>query len=578
MLPPQRGSGHARRGWPSVALALAFALGCNGSIEGPADGIPESFGPGGTDPSTTLDGQSPEEVLNSPECKTPAPGAAPMRRLSNAEYRNTVADLLGGIPGMDAKVAELSSAFPGEAESLGFRNAAHMLTVPQLVAQKYMDAAEGIAEFLLPQLSSLLPCTTQDKACATDFIVDFGKRAFRRPLSVEEVQRYEALYDKALVEYDFNTGIEWIVFSILQATPFLHRMEFGATAAGAVTKPSGYEMASRLSYLIWQSMPDAELFSAAENGQLETPAQIEGQARRLLDDPKAERMLEFYDQWLDIDTLSTSMDRDSAVYPDLPDTLPTLFREESRAFVSSLINSPTGSLTELFTAPYTYVNSELAQHYGLPIPSGSGFEKVDAPGRSGILTQGMMLAHDRPIRTSIVRRGLKIRTDVLCQLVPAPPPDVEFNLEALGENLTQRERLALHRADRACAGCHNLMDPIGEAFEWFDAVGRPRTADEQGIPIVVAPKLSSTLDADGDVANPVELGDRLAQSAEVRDCYVTETFRFFYGRDSETGDKCSMAKLVLSFRDSEYNLRELIVALTQTDAFLYRPVVTPEAP
>lgn len=564
-----------RHFWGPV-LALIAGLGCNGSIEG-IGGTPESFGPSGESPSGALDGETPEQVLNSAECRTPSPGPAPMRRLSNQEYRNTINDLLGHIPGVSDEMERLTRSFPSEPESLGFRNAAHMLTVPALMAQNYMDAAEGIAEFVAARTSSLLPCTTEDKACATQFITEFGKRVYRRPLSDEEVARYEKLYDTALAEYDFSTAIEWIVFTFLQATPFLHRMEFGASSSGTTTKPSAYETASRLSYLIWQSMPDDELFAAAEAGQLETPEQIEAQARRMLAHPKAERLLEYFDQWLDIDAL-VGLERDPNIYADLPDELPDLLREESRAFVASVLNSPTGSLQELFTAPYTFVNAELASHYGLPAPKGNGFQRVDAPGRSGILTQGMMLAHDRPARTSIVRRGLKIRTDVLCQLVPAPPPDVEFNLEALGENLTQRERLALHRKEQGCAGCHSLMDPIGVAFEGFDAVGRPRTVDEQGMPIVIDAQLLNTRDADGPVANPVELGERLAQSEEVRDCYVTQTFRFFYGRDRQSSDKCTMARLVVAFRDSNYSLSELIVALTQTDAFLYRPVVTPEAP
>jgi hypothetical protein len=563
--------------WLGSVFALALAVGCNAKIEGPGHEAPESYGPGGSTPSGTLDGKTPEEVLNSPACRTPAPGAAPMRRLSNQEYRNTVQDLLAQVSGIAAKVREVTGGFPAEPESLGFRNAAHMLTVPSLMAQSYMDAAESLAEFVLPDASKLLPCTTEDKACATEFVTEFGKRVYRRPLSAEEVQRYQVLYDTATAEYDFDTAIEWILFSMLQATPFLHRMEFGASSSGQTTKPAAYEMASRLSYLIWQSMPDEALFSAAESGQIETPAQIEAQARRMLADPKAERLLEYFDQWLDIDSL-TGLERDANVYPELPDNLPELLRDESHAFIQSLLRSPTGGMHELFTAPYTFVNAALAEHYGLPAPSGSGFQRVDAPGRSGILTQGMMLAHDRPVRTSIVRRGLKVRTDLLCQLVPAPPPDVSFDLESFGPNLTQRERLALHREGTGCVGCHSLMDPIGVAFEAFDAVGRPRTVDEQGRPIVIDAELTNTRDSDGPVADPVELGERLGQSEEVRDCYVRQAFRFFYGRDSAVADQCSMARLVISFRDSQYSLSELIVALTQADAFLYRPVVTPEAP
>src|SRR5262249_23737261 len=152
--------------------------------------------------------------------------------------------------------------------------------------------------------------------------------------------------------------------------------------------------------------------------------------------------------------------------------------------VGDLVSSPTGDFTTLLTAPYTFANAALAKHYGLAGVTGTAFAKVDAPGRSGVLTQGMMLAHDKATRTSIVRRGLKLRTDVLCQIVPAPPPNVNITLDDPSQaNVSQRARLEQHRMNAACSGCHNLMDPIGVVFEGFDAVGRPRTTDETGAPV-----------------------------------------------------------------------------------------------
>src|SRR6185503_1892890 len=158
--------------------------------------------------------------------------------------------------------------------------------------------------------------------------------------------------------------------------------------------------------------------------------------------------------------------------------------------------------------------------------SGTAYERVDAPGRAGVLTQGMMLTHDKATRTSIVRRGLKIRTDVLCQIVPAPPPDVDLSsLDKTATGVSQRERLEQHRTVTSCANCHNLMDPLGVVFEGFDAVGRARTTDETGARIETASTLTETLDADGPVANAGELGRRLAQSNEARQCYARQSFR-----------------------------------------------------
>jgi hypothetical protein len=355
---------------------------------------------------------------------------------------------------------------------------------------------------------------------------------------------------------------------MLQSTEFLYRVELGV-AKSSDYAPSAYEMATRLSYLIWQSMPDQALFDAADKGELSDKKQIEAQARRMLKDAKAARLLEFFDQWLDTDRLS-ALDRDAKVYPDLNPNLPQLLRNETHAFVSYLLQSPTGSLSELLSAPYSFLNADLAKHYGVSGPTGAAYERVSMPGRSGVLTQGMLLTHDKPTRTSIVRRGLKVRLDLLCEKVPAPPNNVQLNLEALGDGLTQRERLEKHRTNDSCAGCHTLMDPLGVVFEGFDAVGRARSEDEGGRAVDTSSTIAATRDLNGPVANATELGEALANSQEARDCYVMQSFRFFYGRDYRTADQCSMAALMIAFRDGKQSLSELIVALTQTDNFLYR--------
>ena len=555
-----------------AATVVGFAIsvvGCNGAI----GSHPTTTGAGGGGTvvgPAVLGGKSPEEVLAL--CTTPSPGRSPLRRLSNAEYRNTITDLFANVPAVLALVPTATINFPSEPESLGFRNSGDYLTVPSLAAQTYQDAAEQIAEAAAG--ANFVTCAngTQDATCATSFINSFGKQVYRRPLAADDTARYRTLYDKAISSgYDFKTGIEWIVFAMLQSPQFLYRFELGSTPVGSYAKPTQYEIASRLSYIYMQSMPDATLFAAAEAGQLSTPAQIEAQARRMLADPKGGRLLDYFEQWLDTDTL-TDIVRDGTVYPNLDPTLPALLQGETRAFAADLLTSG-GNFEALFTAPYTFANAALAKHYGLTGPTGSAYERIDAPGRAGVLTQGMLLAHDKATRTSIVRRGLKIRTDVLCQIVPAPPPDVDLSsLDKTATGVSQRDRLEAHRTVASCAGCHNLMDPIGVVFEGFDAVGRARTVDEMGLPVVIASEVSGTQDADGPVADPGALGALLAQSAQVRGCYVTNNFRFFYGHEVEQADACSIARLLVDFKGSGYNLTELLVALTRTDAFLYRGV------
>jgi hypothetical protein len=547
------GNGTGVAGTGSVTTGTA-GTGMTGQVVGPA----------------VLGGKTPEQVLAT--CTAPSPGRTPMRRLSNAEYRNTINDLFSNIPAVQTLVSTATSGFPSEPESLGFRNSGDYLTVPQLAAQKYLDAAEQVAE-TAAAATNLVTCAggVQDAKCATTFINSFGKKVYRRPLVAEDTARYDALYQKAITAgYDFKTGIEWIVFAMLQSPQFLYRVELGSAPTNNVAKPTQYELATRLSYLYTQSMPDATLFTAADKGELATQAQIEAQARRLLADPKGQRLLDYFDQWLGTDSMS-EMVRDPKLFPNLDATLPSLLQGETRAFVSDLLKSPTGTFDQLFTAPYTFANAALAKHYGLTGPTTSAYQKVDAPGRAGVLTQGMMLTHDKATRTSIVRRGLKIRTDVLCQIVPAPPPDVDLSsLDKTATNVSQRQRLEQHRTVASCAACHTLMDPIGNVFEGFDAVGRARTVDETGMPVVLASTISATQDANGVVANPTELGQKLAASDQVRGCYVTNNFRFFYGREVEQADACSMARLLVDFKGGSYNLTELLVALTRTDAFLYR--------
>ncbi len=525
---------------------------------------------------------TPEQILASDACKAPAPGRAPLRRLSNAEYRNTVSDLLGNSSATQSLVQTATQGFPSETESLGFRNNADYLGVSTLAAQGYLDAAE---QFLDPIATNktLLPCTPTpgvELDCARTFIATFGKLAFRRPLSAAESTQYEAIFQTALKAYDFDSAVRSTAFAVLQSPHFLYRVEFGVAPSGASSKPSPYEMANRLSYLFWQSMPDQSLFAAADAGQLGTAAQIEAQARRMLQDPKAARLLEYFDEWLGTDALPTTFTRDATLYPNLNPNLVSLLQQETRAFVSDILSRPEGNLTELLTAPYTFANADLAKHYGFNGVTGTDFVKVPAPGRSGVLTQGMLLARDKATRTSIVRRGLKIRLDVLCEQVSAPPPNVNVNLDTTSTSgLTQRQRLEQHRVSPSCSACHDLMDPMGVVFEGFDAVGRPRTVDEQGATVDTTSTIAYTKDANGPANSPTQLGQLLGNSEEVKACYVTKSFRFFYGRDVDTSaDACSMAQLLQSFKGKAYSLSELLVALTQTDAFLYRPIQSPEAP
>jgi hypothetical protein len=547
-----------------ISGAACLLLACQGQIIEPGGGGGGRGGLLGEDPL------NPDRPVVGPQCETLDPGDAPIRRLSNAEYQHTINDLLN-----NPTLAEtVSSKFPPETESLGFRNNAKFLQIGAVQAKLFMDAAEELAKAAASD-ASLLPCSPASGAerdCATQFIEEFGLKAYRRPLSPEEVSAYQAIYDKARATYSFEAGIEWITFTMLQSPHFLNRIELASPlpSGAAYTRPTAYEMASRLSYLIWQSMPDAELFDAAAQGKLGSAGEVAAQARRMLADPKAKRVYQFFEEWLDLDRLPT-IERNTSVFPEYLPNSPALFAEETKTFIEHVLWKQNGDFQMLMTAPFSFLNSDLAQHYGVSGPAGSTFEQVSMPGRAGIMTQaGVLTVHDKPTRTSIVLRGLKVRTDFLCQTVGAPPADIVVDLPEITAGISQKERLAQHREDDLCASCHNKMDPLGLVFENFDALGKTRTVDELGNLIETAGEITYTRQSDGPVADATELAAALAASPEVRDCFTTQTFRFFYGRSEGKADACSLSQLSDAFEKSNHSISELLVALTQTDAFLYR--------
>ncbi len=499
-------------------------------------------------------------------CDSPSPGQAPLRRLSNAEYQNTMVDLVED----EDLVAEVTSSFPQEPTSLGFRTSASALTITPLIADEYLAAARILGPVAIAR-DGVVPCSVADiePSCVQSFVEDFGKRVYRRPLSDAELRRYSDLYDTVVVETsDYQLALDWIAITMFSSPHFLFKVELSAPGAG-VGRPDDYEMATRLSYLVWQTMPDDELFAAADAGELGASEGVEAQVARMMADPRALRVYEFFEQWLDLDE-ARAVTRSETAYPEYDDTLRELLVAENRAFIYHLLTTG-GTFSDLLAADYTFANRRLAEHYELPEIPGSGtFEQVPAPNRAGVLTQATMLMHDRPARTSIVKRGLKIRTDFLCQIVPAPPADVDTTLPELDGELTQRERLEQHRVDPSCAGCHALIDPIGEVFEGYDALGRVRTRDEGGAPVLTAGSIIGTRTLDGQYADARELAQAMAQSDEVRECFALQAFRFFYGRDATGADACTQAQLMDHFSRNDYRLVDLLMGLTRSDQFLYR--------
>jgi hypothetical protein len=497
------------------------------------------------------------------------PGPSPIRRMTRREYNNTIQDLLGD----DSKPAQ---GFPAEEEALGFNNNADALVVTQLLAEGYLNAAEQLAAKAVADMSQLMggcdPGVEGEDACAEKFVKEFGFRAFRRPLTDEDVGTWKAVFDGAREEFDFETAARLTVTAMLQSPHFLYRVEFGQPVEDepGVLKLGPYELASRLSYFLWGTMPDAELFAAAESGKLTTPEDVAKQASRMFSDPRVRDMVrEFHSQWLHLSHLDL-VEKDAEMFPTFSDEILPLLRTEAESFVDHVVWEGDGTLETLMLAPYTFMNQTLAAFYGVEGVQGEQFQKVDLPdGRgSGILTQGGILSvlakHNQ---TSPVLRGKFVREKLLCQIVPPPPDNINVTPPEVDPNLPTRERFKQHTDEPLCAGCHSMMDPIGFGFEHFDAIGHWRDT-EANLPIDATGELLFVKEP-GPFDGVQELAAMLVGSIELDDCMSLQWFRYAYGRAETADDAGSLAYIAGQF-GSGHRILDLIVSLTQTEAFLYR--------
>ncbi|MEP7365371.1 MAG: DUF1592 domain-containing protein, partial [Acidobacteriota bacterium] len=473
-----------------------------------------------------------------------------LRRLTHSQYDNTVRDLLGDI-------SRPSRNFPPEDFIDGFKNQFEGQSISPLLAESYGDAAARLAATAkLPKVSN--------------FVESFGKRAFRRPLTPNEKARYEALLAKA--------GQDAVVEAMLQSPSFLYRPE---TALKPENKP--YVRASRLSYLLWDTMPDDALIAAAEKGELNTPEGFEKQARRMLADPKAAPALdEFVSQWMRFDRVVT-MVKDRRFYPNFTREVAQAMTEETRRFVADLVWN-NRSFLEFFTSPNTFINGDLAALYSMKAPS-DDFSRVNYPadsGRGGILSHATFLAlTSKPSETSPTARGLFVREQFLCQNVPQPPPGVNTNLPPQNEEkpMTNRERLQMHLTNPSCATCHNLIDPIGLGLEKYDGVGAWRkdlsikipTFDRKKEPRVV----SVPIDSRGWVAGikgsefeaPRDLGAALAKTPQCQECLVKQYFRYAMGRRETAADRPVIGRVLADFRNSQFQFQELMIGVVEWTEF-----------
>ncbi len=573
---------------PSLKLAvpLIFAVGCSADVGAPTGDGPGS-GPGagtGNDGTGAAPGTGSGPGPQNSACQTADLVRTPLRRLTRFEYTNSVRDLLG----VDvAATADL----PADEVTNGYDNNAAVLTVSSLHAEKYVLISESLAKAAVASNLSALTggCDAASKgedACAASFAKSFGRRAFRRPTTAEDERQLLAAYAAGRTGGSYAEGIEVMIRAALQSSNFLYRLETTPSAdpSSKWVALNQFELATRLAYLVWGSGPDDALLDIAAKGELSTREQMAAKAREMLAQPRARGAIDsFFEQWTSTRRLSITT-KNTTTFPSFTNELRDAMAKELPAFVNDVLWNGDHKLSTLLTAPVAYVSGPLAQLYGVTASmssaDGSPAKVALPPGqdRAGILTQaGFLSVQGHPDQTSPVLRGKVVRSMLLCQPPPPPPNDVDISLPSVEEGATARERFSAHESAAAsCAGCHKLMDPIGLAFEHFDAMGKFREQDN-GKPIDVSGEIVNASDPNlsGAFSGTAELAAKLANSDLVRDCVAKQFFRFAAGRTEADGDTCSITSMQDAFSEKGGDIVDLIVATTQTDAFWYRPPVKP---
>lgn len=551
-----------RCGWALVAL-LAAATGCYEGAEGRGPGADG----GGTDSADGGEGSADDgDPSDAPLVVDPAPAVLP--RLTADQYRNSLELILG--PGLPAVALE-----PDTNPYLFFNIGATTTTLSELGTQQYEEAADEITRMIFDDADRRLalvgcePAAPGDQ-CVQGFLEDFGRRAYRRPLTPDELLRWQQI-TVDLAQGDTWEGLRLAVAGMLQSPHFIYRVELGEPDPDDPQRLryTGFEMASRLSFLLWNVGPDDELLDAAQAGELLDQDSLRAHAERMLADPRSSRAVqEFFAQYFDLGRLG-GVTRDVDDYPMFASSLPQSMRTEVQLLVDDFVFRRDADIRGIFGTRQTFVNEELAMLYGVEAPGASpiAFVPVELPEdgpRAGLLTLGAFLtmnAHES--EPSPTLRGKYLRERVLCQTVPAPPDDVDTNIpEEGGEAQTLRERLEQHVSDPLCASCHNFIDPPGFLFENFDSIGAYRTEESGGHAIDASGEL------DGQpLANATELGPLLAEDPQVGRCVATQLFRHAQGRLELDRELDVIDDLDRRFAEDGYRFKELLMTLVSHEGF-----------
>jgi hypothetical protein len=540
-------------------LSLVCAA-CVGAI-GDEDGSAKTPGAGGS-ASDDADG-----LANF----TAAPGS--LRRLTVSEYASTVHDLLGEV--------RIPDGLEGDSFDQGFSTVgAAKVSIGATAVEKFDAAALDLAHQVFSdpaRRSALVGCTPSatDSACVTTFLGAFGRRAFRRPLAADEMDRYVTVSSKATTAFggDPWRGLEYAIATVLESPYFLYRTEVGEpdpTHAGR-RRYTSHEMAGRLSYFLWGTTPDDALLDSADRGELTTKEGVQAATARLLASPRAEAgLMRFFGEHFSLGQLDR-LAKDQNVYPTFKDGLGVAMHGEIERMLKSVVQGD-GDFRSLFDMPKTWVNRELATLYGLPAPNGADFVEVTLPAngpRVGLLTTaGVLALNARNGRSAPTLRGKFITGRLLCWEPGDPPPNANETMvndpsSAAGGWKTMRQRLAAHRANPACASCHDTLDPPGLALESFDGIGAYRETDH-----------GETLDLSGSLGAASFTGARglaaaLRQDARIPECFARQVYRFASGHRETRGEEPIITQLTSRSLEQGLRLRALVLEIVKSDGFRF---------
>jgi hypothetical protein len=494
-----------------------------------------------------------------------------MRRLIGRQYVNSVRALLG-----DA--AAQAASPPDDATLHGFAViAAAELALPATAVTAYEASARAVAAAVIadPQkLAELVPCKATgpgDTACHIAFIEPFGKRAWRRSLTEDEVAlaadvaKFGATHPDV---QDFDVGVGDAISFFLQSPYFLYQVEIGEPDPEVETRRwlTPVELATRTSFFLLDTTPDAALIDKAEGGGLADVAALEALATTMLEQPGARAATRaLFDEIYKLGEVKTAS-KEPTLFPTFTPELAASMEEESLRLIEDIFFTRNADARELFTAKHTFVDDKLAQHYGLPAPP-SGFAQVslsEAEGRAGLLGHASWLARfAHPTKTSPTRRGQFVRHAMLCAPVPPPPADVDAELPPDdGTPKTMKQKLQAHQKDPKCGGCHSLIDNIGFGLEHYDPIGAYRTEDA-GMPVDSTAEVSDL----GKFASARELGELIAKDPRGMPCLIRNYFRQSMGHIETAGEKPALDALEAAFMESGHQVKSMLVKIVTSPAF-----------